>query len=104
MKRIKLFEEYRAMGFQYSEPKQGFTIEFSLDDSDELDLEGLIKDILVKNDIKYSSIEVDGWDIEIDVNVYIEREMQSVVDSILKGLGMKKVYVDTNSIQIEPKV
>lgn len=102
-RRIKLFEEYRAMGFQYSEPKELFTLMFSLEDTDVLDLDETIIEVLTKNDIKYDSVEVDGWDIEIDVKVYTEREIQAIVDSVLKSLARKRVMVDTDTIEIEPK-
>ena len=107
MRKIKLFEEYRAMGFQYSEPKESFLVSFSLDDDNEMyveeTLEETIKDILVENNIKYDSIDIDGWLITLDVRVYVDREVNAIMDTILKSLGRKKIFVDVDTIEIENK-
>ena len=102
-KRIKLFEEFRAMGFQYSEPKDKFQIRFSLDDDEsEAPLENTIEDILKKYDIKHDDVDVDGWDIEINVRVYKDEEIDSIMNSLLTSLVKNKIYPDRDSIEVEP--
>ena len=103
MKKIKLFEEFRAMGFQYSEPKDKFQIRFSLDDDgSEAPLEDIIEDILKRYDIKYDDVDVDGWDVEIDIRVYKDEEIDSIMDKLLMSLVKNKIYPDRDSIEVEP--
>jgi len=76
MKHIKHINEYRTIGFRYSEPKLRFLI--SCNYSGEVEKED-ISDILDKLNTKFDSINITDSSISFDIFIYNEREINDIL-------------------------
>lgn len=84
MKHIKRINEFRTIGFRYSEPTMGFKIKFDY----EGDLSSnIMKSVLDNVDVKFENIEITNNKLEIDIFIYNERELESIVESIIRKLN-----------------
>ena len=98
MKHIKSINEFRTIGFKYSEPKLGFTISF--DYNGEVSEED-ISDILNNMDIKFTNIDINenkkrisiegrnidlNGSIKIDINIYNEKDLSEMIKEISRSL------------------
>jgi len=54
---------------------------------------------LNKNDIKFDDVNIDGDFVTISFRVYIDREVDTMVERIVKDLLDKKVDIDIDSIE-----
>ena len=52
-----------------------------------------------KNDIKFNDVNIDGDFVTISFRVYIDREVDTMVERIVKDLLDKKVDIDIDSIE-----
>lgn len=98
MKHIKSINEFRTVGFRYSEPKLGFTILFDyIGKINEED----ISDILNNMDIKFTNIEISKEEkktfvqnnsidingrVKIDINIYNEKDLTEIIKELSRLL------------------
>lgn len=97
LKHIKSINEYRTLGFRYSEPTDKFNVIIAAKNSiNKSDVEKILNDYRITFEgleIVYEKVPtksgISDIIIDIDILVYTEKEIQDIMDSIIKELTVK---------------
>lgn len=109
LKHLKSINEYRTMGFRYSDPTDKFDI--ALLYQGELD-QSILEEVLKDYRIDFESIEINDKKVEtengisdgyvvISVLVYTDKEINDVVDTIIKHIRIRN-KVTTLGVDVQP--